>query len=68
MNAEYKKTEYNNIPIALSILHMKQYNNLLKLKDRTQRRSSSESNGKSTKALNHIVANIQTCHLEAVVL
>jgi hypothetical protein len=65
---EHKKIEYNNIPIALSILHMKQYTNLLKLKDRTQRRSSSESNSKSTKALNHTIANIQMSHLEAAAL
>ena len=39
-----KNTHYTNIPIALSFLHVKEYANVVKRKDRTNRRTSSESN------------------------
>ena len=64
----YKKTEYTNIPIALSHLHIKEYTNILKRKDKTSRRTSSESNTKSTQSFiivaNPPTANIHTFHLE----
>lgn len=65
----YKKTEYTNIPIALSHLHIKEYTNILKRKDKTSRRTSSESNTKSTQQFiivaNPPIANIHKFHLEA---
>lgn len=63
-----KKTEYTNIPIALSHLHIKEYTNILKRKDKTSRRTSSESNTKSTQSFiivaNPPTANIHKFHLE----
>jgi len=65
----YKKTEYTNIPIALSHLHIKEYTNILKRKDKTSRRTSSESNTKSTQPFiiitNQPTANIHMFRLEA---
>ena len=58
----YKKTEYTNIPIALSHLHIKEYTNILKRKDKTSRRTSSESNTKSTQSF-IIVANPPTANI-----
>ena len=58
----YKKIEYTNIPIALSHLHIKEYTNILKRKDKTSRRTSSESNTKSTQSF-IIVANLPTANI-----
>ncbi len=44
MDLHHKKSEYTNIPVAVSLLHIKEYANLLKIKERHGRRTSSESN------------------------
>ena len=44
MNICEKNIQYTNIPIAISLLHVKEYANILKRKDRIVRRTSSESN------------------------
>jgi len=37
------KKEYNNIPVSISILHKKQYENIVHTKQKTIRRSASDS-------------------------
>ena len=44
MSFHEKNKEYTNIPVAVSLLHIKEYANLLKIKERYGRRTSSESN------------------------
>ena len=71
MFAVKEKTEYKNVPISLSYLHVKQHSNLIKT--RMLRRTSSESHKYKmhptamypTTTVNHPSANTQMFHLEA---
>ena len=68
MDLHYKKSDYANIPIALSHLHIKEYTNILKRNNKSSRRTSSETNTKSTQPFiivaNPLSASIHTFRLE----
>ena len=68
MDLHHKKSDYANIPVAVSLLHIKEYTNILKRNNKSSRRTSSETNTKSTQPFiivaNPLSASIHKFHSE----